>query len=60
MDKLLKSPHSTHTDGAVLITVAALGATVDHLGPYGVAIVLGGTPIVVINKTTNDSFLQIQ
>ena len=59
MDKLLKSPHSTHIVWVVLIVVG-LVAIVEVLAPRAVSSVLGGTPIIVVSKTANHGFLQVQ
>ena len=59
MDKLLKSPHSTHIVWEVL-KVVALGAIGEVLVPRDVRIVLGGTPIVVVSKTANHVSLKVQ
>ena len=59
MDKLLKSPDSTYMEWAVL-TVVALAAIDEGLEPCVVVIVLGGTPIDLHSKTSNDTFLQVQ
>ncbi len=49
VDKLLKSPHSTHIEcaGLIVVVLVAIG---EVLVPRGVCKVLGGTPIVVTSK----------
>jgi hypothetical protein len=59
MEKLLKSPHSTHRVFGGL-TVVVLDAIDEALVQCTVRTVLGGTPIVVAEKTANHAFLQVQ
>lgn len=49
--KSLKSPNSTHTE-CVVLSVIVLVAIAEELSPRVVEIVLGRTPIVERNKTT--------
>ena len=59
IDKLLKSPDSTHTAWVVLIGVV-LEAIGEGLVPRVVTTGLSRTPIEVNSKTANHGFLQVQ
>ena len=60
MDKLLKSPNSANIEVGVGLKGVALVAIVEVLVPRVVGLGFGGTPIVVVSKTANHRFLQIQ